>query len=160
MRLLIACGVVAVMSVAGCTSRPSAPAGPTSPMTLAGTWVGGATDSTASMMGTGMGTGMPGSGHESLTWHVTQTGSTFAGTMQLPGHHGGTMTVSGHVDGHIGTFTMTVTAGAMMMGSSCGAVATGTFEMNEHMNEFHGFYAGTSTCLGHFDHGHVSLVRR
>ena len=81
--------------------------------------------------------------------------------MQFPGYAGGMTSVSGMVAGHSGTFTMTMPAGSMMMmNGSCGAMATGTFDMDDLMTQMHGTYAGTNTCSGPFDRGQMSMTRR
>ncbi len=65
--------------------------------------------------------------------NITQTGSTFSGTIQFPWYQGGTMMVSGTITGNAGTFTMTIAAGSMITGS-CSATSTGTFDMDEEAN--------------------------
>jgi len=159
MRYLIAIVVGILATGAACTGTSTVSMSPTSTPTLAGIWVGSASDSTNSMMGTGMTTGMPGSGLESMAWHITQNGTAFSGTMQFSGHHGGVLTVFGHFDGHAGEFTMTIPEGAMPMYGPCGASASGTLQLDEHRHELHGTYTGANTCSGPFDRGHLSLTR-
>lgn len=122
---------------------------------MTGTWVGSTSDSTGSMMGAGMSGAMMGS----MTWQVTQTGNMFSGTMQFPGYQGGTMMVSGSLNGKTGALTMTMPMGSMMTGG-CSATATGTFDMDDTVSQMHGTYVGTNSCSGPFDHGQMSLVRR
>lgn len=94
-----------------------------------------------------------------MTWNLTQTGTSFTGAMQLAGHHGGTMTVSGTRNGRTGTFTMTFPAGSMM-GRTCAATATGTFDMDEMVKEVHATYGGTNSCGEPFSHGQMSMIHR
>ena len=138
-----------------CTASSSAPTtGPSGGTTMTGTWVGAASDSTGSMMGAGLTSAMM----DSTTWNVTQTGNTFSGTMQFPGHMSGGMAVSGTINGHTGTFTMTMTSGSMMT-AGCTATATGTFDMNDMMSSWSGTYTGLNSCSGPFDHGVMSMHR-
>ena len=155
MRLLTAVGLVATLSAAACGGSSSMPASPSALTTMAGTWFGSVSDSTGSMMGAGMSGAMMGS----MTWQVTQTGNTFSGTMQFPGYQGGTMMVSGSLNGKTGTLTMTMPMGSTMTGG-CSATGTGTFDMDDTMTQMHGTYVGTNSCSGPFDHGQISLVRR
>ncbi|MGE3957457.1 MAG: hypothetical protein AB7H96_12120 [Vicinamibacterales bacterium] len=93
------------------------------------------------------------------TWSVTQAGSTFSGTVQFPGYQGGTMMVTGTMNGRTGTFAMTMPSWSMMTGG-CAATATGTFDMDDMMTQFHGTYAGTAGCTGPFGRGQISMLRR
>lgn len=160
--LVASLGVVACGGSSGSSTMPTnpiTPSGQTPPSTvgIAGTWVGQASDSSGTMMGAGMSPAMMGN----MTWQVTQTGNTFTGTMQFPGWAGhGAMTVSGTINGSTATFTMTMPSGGMMMGGSCTATATGTFNLDQLFTQMHGTYSGGTMCGGHFDHGQLSMVRR
>ncbi len=140
--------------------NPSTPTSATSPTsgtsTVSGTWIGPASDSTGTMMGAGMSPSMMGN----MTWQITQTGNTFTGVMQFPGYGGmgGAMTVSGTLNGHTATFTMTMPGGSMMT-ATCSAVATGTIDFNDLMTEMHGTYTGSNNCTGSFSNGQMSMVR-
>ena len=150
--------LAATVGAAACTSAtsPSMPTAPssTASTTMTGAWVGSASDSSGSMMGAGLTSAMMNNAH----WSITQTGNTFSGTMQFSGYMGGTMTVTGAMSGHSGTFTMTIPSGSMMM-AGCTATATGTFDMDDMMTQFQGSYAGMNSCVGAFDHGQMSLHR-
>lgn len=137
-----------------CASGSVTPTGPSGGGSVTGTWVGTASDSTGSMMGAGLTSAMM----ASTTWTVTQTGNAFNGTMQFPGHMGPGMTVSGTINGHSGTFTMTMAAGSMMSGA-CVATANGTFDMDDMMSNWSGTYTGANSCTGPFDHGVMSMHR-
>ena len=100
MRFFAALGVLAALTATAC-SGSSLPTSPSASATMSGSWLGTAADSTGSMMGAGMSASMMGN----TTWNVTQAGSTFSGTMQFPGYQGGTMVVSGTMNGRTGTFT-------------------------------------------------------
>lgn len=154
MRILAACGVLAVLTAAACSGTSSPPTSPSASATISGTWLGSAADSTGSMMGAGMSASMMGS----TAWNVTQAGGAFSGTMQFPGYQRGAMTVSGTISGRTGTFTMTMPSGSMMTGG-CTATATGTFDMDDMMAQLHGTYAGTNSCSGPFSNGSVNMHR-
>ena len=148
--VLSACG--------GGSSMPMNPVGP-SPSgpsaSLTGMWNGSLSDSSGSMMGAGLSPSMMGQ----MTWQITQTGNTFSGVAQVAGSEGHEpMRISGTIDGATATFTMTMPSGGMMT-MNCTATATGTFDINEFMTQLHGTYAGSNTCSGPFDHGHMSLSR-
>jgi hypothetical protein len=53
---------------------------------------------------------------------------------------------------------MSIPSGAMMM-ANCTATASGTFDINEFMTQMHGTYAGSNTCTGPFNDGHMSVSR-
>lgn len=148
--LLSACG--------GGSSMPMHPVGP-SPSgpsaSLAGMWSGSLADSSGSVMDAGLSASMMGQ----MTWQITQTGNIFTGVMQFAGYaRHEPMRISGTIDGATATFTMTMPSGSMMR-MNCTATATGTFAINELMTQLHGTYAGSNTCSGPFDHGHMSLSR-
>ena len=155
MRFLTAIGFVAALTATACGGSTSSPTSPAAAGTMTGTWVGSASDSTGSMMGAGASASMMGN----TTWTLTQTGTTFAGTMQFPGYPGGTMMVSGNTATRSGTFTMTIPAGSMMTGA-CAATATGTFDMDDMMTQLHATYTGTNSCGGPFDRGQMSMLHR
>ena len=69
------------------------------------------------------------------------------------------MIVNGTMNGHSGTFTMTIPSGSMMM-AGCTATASGTFDMDDMMTQFQGTYAGMNNCAGAFDHGQMSMHRQ
>jgi hypothetical protein len=75
--------------------------------------------------------------------------------MYMGGRTAGTM--SGTMTDHTGTFTMTMSSSMMMSG--CNATASGTFDMDAMMTQFHGTYSGMNTCTGAFDHGDMSMHR-
>ncbi len=133
------------------------PAGPSGSgqTVMSGAWSGAFSDSTGSMMGAGLSPAMM----NNATWDITQTGSTFSGTMRFAGYMArGPMTVSGTIAGTTANFTMTIPVGSMMSGA-CTATATGTFDMDDLMTQMHGVYTGSNTCTGPFDHGQLSLQR-
>lgn len=163
MRLLhataVACAVAAVGCSGGSSSMPLGPsstpaAAQTSPTSsMSGTWVGTASDSSGTMMGSGMTASMM----SNMTWQITQTGNTFTGTMQFPGYTGGMMTVSGAINGSTVTFTMTLSSGGMM--ANCTAVANGALDLNALMTQIHGSYSGSNSCTGMFAGGQMSMTR-
>ena len=155
MRFLVAIGLVAALTATACGGGTSSPTSPGVSASMTGTWLGSASDSTGSMMGAGLSASMMGN----TTWNITQTGSTFSGTMQFPGYQGGTMMVSGTMNGNTGTFTMTIPARTMTTGV-CSATSTGTFDMDDMRTQLHGTYTGTNSCAGPFNSGQMSLAHR
>jgi hypothetical protein len=112
-------------------------------------------------MSTGsMGMGMAGGSMGDMIWQMTQTGSTFAGTVSFSSYHGGgQILISGTMNGKTGSFTMTMPSGAMPM-AACSGQASGTFDMDDMMVQMHGSYTGSTTCSGPFDHGQLTMTKR
>ena len=146
--------LVSAGAAVACGSQSAGPSGPSSTATMTRNWVGAASDSSGSMMGSGMSGATAGS----TTWQLTQNGSAFSGTMRLAGS-GSVMMVSGTMNGKTGSFTMTMPMGSMMS-SGCSSTATGTFDMDDMMTQLQGTYAGMNSCGGPFDHGQMSMVRQ
>ena len=167
--------LASVVGFTACGGSTSAPAGPTPVQTTpgsqigsgtsaaTGTWVGTAVDSSGTAMGMSMGSmgmGMPGGSMGNMTWQVTQTGTTFTGTVSFANYRGnGSMQVSGTMNGRTGTFTMTMPNGTMPM-AGCSGQVTGTFDMDDMLARMTGAYTGTTTCSGPFDHGQMTLIRQ
>jgi len=139
---------------AACGSQSVGVTSPSSTATLTGNWVGSASDSSGSMMGSGMSGATAGA----TTCKLTQSGSAFSGTMRVAGS-GATMMVNGTMNGKTGNFTMTMPMGSMMS-SGCTSTASGTFDMDDMMTQLHGTYAGTNSCGGPFDHGQMSMLHQ
>ena len=154
MRVLRAMSFAIGLITAACAGTAPSMTGPSATSTMTGSWVGTASDSTGSMMGAGLTVSMM----NNTTWTVTQSGSSFSATMRFAGYMGGPIAVSGVMNGHSGTFTMSMPSGSMMSGS-CAATATGTFDMDDMMTEFRGTYSGMNTCNGAFDRGQVFMHR-
>lgn len=150
--ILVLCTVVGASAIA--CSHSSTMSSPSSMATMTGNWVGAASDSSGSMMGSGVSGAISGA----TTWQLTQNGSAFSGTMRLAGW-GSAMMVSGTMNGKSGTFTMTMPMESMMT-SRCMSTAVGTFDMDDTMTQMHGTYAGTNSCGGAFDRGQMSMVRQ
>jgi hypothetical protein len=172
MRMLYVSTVLAfavgVTACGGSSSMPAAPTAANSPIgtgtsAATGTWVGTAADSSGTTMGMSMGSmgmGMPGGSMGTMTWQITQTGTTFTGTVSFANYHGnGSMQVSGTMDGKNGTFTMTMPNGTMPM-AGCSGQVTGTFDMDDKMVKLTGTYTGSTTCTGPFDHGQMTMSRQ
>jgi hypothetical protein len=154
MRSAVIAILVAGFTTVACGGGAPTPTTPSAP-TMSGSWAGVTSDSSGSMMGAGLTSAQM----NNAQWTVTQNGGSFAGTMQFPGYRmGGTMTASGTMSGHTGTFTMTIPSGSMMM-AGCTATASGTFDMDDTMTQMHGTYTGMNSCSGPFDHGQMSFHR-
>jgi hypothetical protein len=107
-----------------------------------------------SMMGqTDMGT---------MTWQLTQNGSTVTGPMsfagagmqgRMPGSFLGTMS------GDDMTFTMDMPSSSMMS-SGCSSRATGTAHVNRTTMTMTGTYSGSNSCSGAYTNGQLTMTRR
>ena len=157
-RLFILFALVVGGAASACGSQSAAVSSPSSAVTMTGNWAGAASDSSGSMMGSGMSGAAPGT----TTWQVIQNGSAFSGTMHLPSYGGNAIMVSGTMNGKTGTYTMTMPAGSMssMMSGGCTSTAIGTFDMDDMMTQFRGTYAGTNSCGGQFNGGQMSMVHQ
>ena len=167
--------LASVVGFTACGGTKPMPAGPTAGQpppgsqtgtgtsAATGTWVGTAVDSSGATMGMStspMGMGMPRGSMGSMTWLVTQTGTTFTGPVTFANYRGnGSMQVSGTMNGKTGTFTMTMPNGTMPM-AGCSGQVTGTFDMDDMMVRMTGAYTGSTTCNGPFDHGQMTLTRQ
>jgi len=144
------------------TPTVSTPVSPTGTSTVAGTWVGTAADSSGPSMGMSsgaMGMGMSTSALGSMTWQMTQTGSTFTGAVSFAGYHGSTsMSVSGTMNGRSGTFTMTMPVGSMPS-AGCSGQVSGTFDMDDMLLRMTGSYGGSATCSGAFNNGQMTMFK-
>ena len=106
-----------------------------------------------SMMGqTDMGT---------MTWQLTQNGSTVTGPMsfsgsgmqgRMPGSFLGTMS------GDDMTFTMDMPTSSMMS-SGCSSTATGTAHVDRTTMTMTGAYSGSNSCSGAFATGQMTMTR-
>ncbi len=99
-----------------------------------------------------------------MTWQLTQNGSTVTGPMSFsdsgmqgrtPGSFQGTMS------GDDMTFTMDMATGSMMS-SGCWSKATGTAHVNRMTMPMTmtGTYNGTNSCSGAFTGGQMTMTRR
>ncbi len=158
---------------AGCgKAKPPFPTSPTNPpggggtngVSFAGSWVGSVTDSSGSLMGTGIGNPTT-----SFMWQLNQNGSQVTGTISVagsalpPGQPA--PAVTGIVSGSTMTFTASVTASSVPTGmpapaGTCAATATGTLTMSASGNSMTGNYTGTSSCTGGFANGVITLARQ
>ena len=141
---------------AACGSNANAPTSPSSSSSLTGTWAGTATDSSTSALGGGGMMGQAGMG--TMTWQLTENGSSVTGTMSFSGMPSTMMkgTLSGTMSGQDMTFTMNMPSGSMMSGS-CIAQATGTMHFNG--STMTGTYSGMNSCDGPFTNGQMAMTR-
>ena len=105
-----------------------------------------------SVMGqTGMGT---------MTWPLTQVGSTVTGSMGFSGMQGRMPgAFSGIMTGDEMAFTMDMPGGSMMS-SGCSSRATGTAHVNRSTMTMTGTYAGSNSCTGTFNNGQMTMTRQ
>ena len=148
--------VLLTLFAAACgNSSPTMPSGPTNSMS--GTWAGSAADSSISM---GAGSLMGQTGMGTMTWPLTQSGSTVTGSMSFSGMQGRSPgAFSGMMSGDDLTFTMDVPIGGMMS-SGCSARATGTARVDGTRMTMTGTYSGSNSCTGSFINGQMTMTRR
>jgi hypothetical protein len=126
---------------------------------VAGVWAGSGSDSSSSMGANSM---MGQADMGTMTWQLTQNGSTVSGPMsfggsgmqgRMPGAFLGTMS------GDDMTFTMDMPT-STMMSSGCASRATGTAHVNRTTMTMTGTYSGSNSCSGAFTSGQMSMNRR
>ena len=144
--------------VAACgDSSPTAPSGPMASTFMTGTWSGSASDSSGSM---GAGSLMGQVGMGTMTWPLTQSGSTVTGSMTFSGMQGLTPgAFSGTISGDEMTFTMDMPINSMMS-FGCTARATGTARVDDTRTTMTGIYSGSNSCTGSFVNGQITMTRR
>jgi hypothetical protein len=103
--------------------------------------------------------GQPGMG--TMTWQLTQTGSSVTGSMGFSGMPGSMMrgTMSGTISGNTLTFSMDMPSGSMMSGT-CSAHAVGTMQLNGTSMTMTGTYSGTNSCAGPFSNGQMVMTHQ
>lgn len=128
---------------------------------------GSATDDPVviSLNGTYAGPASDNTGPGTLTWVLTQSGSTITGSLTLVAV-GSTSTVTGHgtvsgtLSGSTLTFTMSIPAGGFPFPySSCVATGSGT-ATNVTSTNIAGTYSGNNSCTGSVSGGTFNLARR
>ena len=144
--------------VAACgDSSPTAPTGPMASTSMNGTWTGSASDSSSAM---GAGSLMGQAGMGTMTWPLTQSGSTVTGSMSfagMPGRMPGAF--SGTMSGDEMTFTMDMPINSMVS-SGCTARATGTARVDGTRTTMTGTFGGSNSCTGSFTNGQMMMTRR
>ncbi len=154
--------VFAVVLLAGfaaaCGNTSSmGPTGPTAQTAMTGTWSGSGSDSSSSM---GAGSLMGQTGMGTMTWPLTQSGSTVTGSMSFAGMQGRSPgAFSGTMSGDEMTFTMDLPNNSMMS-SGCTARATGTARVDGARMTMTGTYSGSNSCTGSFTNGQMTMTRR
>ena len=152
--------VLLTLFAAACGDNSStAPSGSMASASVAGTWVGIGSDSSSSM---GAGSMMGQTDMGTMTWQLTQNGSTVAGPMSfsgsgMPGRMAGSfLGTMSHVDM---TFTMDMPTGSMMS-PGCSSRAAGTAHVNRTTMTMTGTYSGSNSCSGAFANGQMTMTRR
>ncbi len=131
--------------------------GPSGSRSMTGTWAGGASDSSGSL---GAGSMMGQVGMGTMTWPLTQSGSTVTGTMTFSGMQGRMPgAFSAMMTGDDMTFTMDMAAGSMMT-AGCSSRATGTGRVNRATMVMTGTYVGMNSCTGAYTNGQMTMTRR
>ena len=152
--------VLLTLFAAACDGNSStAPSGAMASESVAGTWAGIGTDSSSSM---GAGSMMGAIDMGTMTWQLTQTGSTVTGPMSfsgsgMPGRMAGSFL--GTMSDDDMTFTMDMPTNSMMS-PGCSSRATGTAHVNRTMMTMTGTYSGSNSCSGVFANGQMTMTRR
>lgn len=136
-----------VVASLGCGSPAAPSSGPGNPtMNLTGTWTGTATDST---------------GPGQMAWQITQTGTSFSGTLTLldsatgSGGHG---SVTGSLSGASIHFSISIPAGGFDEPfASCTADVSGDGQVSA--SSITGTYAGSNSCTGSVGSGGLTLAK-
>lgn len=135
----------------------NSPMAPSTPMSVTGTWAGSASDSSSSM---GAGSMMGQADMGTMTWQLTQSGSTVTGSTSFSGMQGGRAgSFSGTMSGDEMIFTMDMPMGSMMS-SGCSANAAGAAHVNRTTMTMTGTYGGANACTGPFTNGRMTITRK
>ena len=150
--------VVLTCFAAACGGTSSmGPTGPTAQTAMTGTWSGNASDSSSSM---GAGSAMGQTGMGTMTWPLTQSGSTVTGSMSFAGMQGRSPgAFTGTMSGDDMTFTMDLPNNSMMS-AGCTARATGAARVDGTRMTMTGTYSGANSCTGSFVNGQMTMTRR
>ena len=134
----------------GSTTQPSpAPAPGTGSGATAdvnGTWSGSATDS---------------SGGGSMAWQLTQSGTSFSGTVTVTDTVTGLTaqgTVSGTISGSSVRYSIAIPAGGFESAASCTASASGDGQVSS--SAITGVYTGSNSCTGAISSGQFTLNKQ
>lgn len=131
----------------GSTGATSPTPTPPAPASLTGTWSGPASDST---------------GPGAMAWQITQTGTSFSGTVTMTDTSTGLTgrgSVSGTVSGSSIHFSITVPAGGFDSPfASCTASVTGDGQASS--SSITGTYSGSSSCNGTIGSGKLTLNKQ
>lgn len=126
------------------------------------------------MAGAWSGTSQDTTGQETMSWNVTETGTSLSGTMGMNDttrNMMGNGTVTGSVNGNAVTFHMSVPTGAFSgMMSSCSMAADGQATMSADGHTMTGTYSGNlsgmmsggmmgQSCGGAMNNGQFTLTR-
>ncbi len=156
---LVAATLLGALALTACGGSTSSPAAPSSPTSVSGTWTGSSHDTT---------------GQETMSWNVTQSGSSLSGTMGMSDSGRGMMgngTMTGTVDGNTVTFHMNVPTGDFSgMMSSCSMAVDGQANMSSDGHTMTGTYTGSlsgmmsggmmgQSCGGAMSNGQFTLTR-
>lgn len=130
--------MILAVSACGNSNQPS------DPINLSGSWTGTATDS---------------SGPGTIAWQLTQSGSSFSGTLTITdtssGAHG-RGSVSGTLSGTTVEFAVTIPAGGFdEPWGACTADLTGTAKAAA--SALSGTYTGSNSCTGSVTSGQLTL---
>jgi hypothetical protein len=152
--------VLLTLFAAACGGNsPTAPSGSMASASVAGTWAGIGTDSSSSI---GAGSMMGQTDMGTMTWQLTQNGSTVTGPMSFSGS-GMQVRMAGSFLGTMSdddmTFTMDMPTGSMMS-PGCSSRATGTAHVNRTTMTMTGTYSGSNSCSGTFANGQMTMTRR
>jgi len=159
MKIVFVGALLASFAAACGGNTAMSPSGSTASASMAGTWAGIGSDSSSSM---GAGSMMGQTDMGTMTWQLTQNGSTVTGPMSFSGSGmQGRMPGSflGSMSGDDMTFAMDMPTSSMMS-SGCSSSATGTAHVDRTTMTMTGTYSGSNSCSGAFANGHMTMTRR
>ena len=157
-KVFVAVFLASFAAACGGNTATSPPA-PTASASLAGAWTGIASDSSSSM---GVGSMMGQADMGTMTWQLTENGSTETGPMSFSGSgmQGRTPgTFLGTMSGDDMTFAMDMPSNSMMS-TGCSSRATGTAHVNRTTMTMTGTYSGSNSCSGTYTSGQMTMNRR
>ena len=140
-------------------SATTSPSASTASASMAGAWVGIASDSSSSI---GAGSMMGQADMGTMTWQLTENGSIETGPMTFSGSgmQGRTPgTLVGTMSGDDMSFAMDMPSSSMMS-TGCSSRATGTAHVNRTTMTMTGTYSGSNSCSGAYTSGQMTMTRR
>ena len=159
MKKLLAGALLASLAAACGGNASMSPSVSTASASMAGTWVGIASDSSSSI---GAGSMMGQADMGTMTWQLSENGPTETGPMTFSGSgmQGRTPgTFVGTMSGDDMSFAMDMPSNSMMS-TGCSSRATGTAHVNRTTMTMTGTYSGSNSCSGSYTGGQVTMTRR
>jgi hypothetical protein len=139
--------IILAIAVSSCGGGSSSPSAPSTPANINGTFAGAASDS---------------SGPGTMTWQITQSGTSFSGNLTMTDsttNVTGRGSVSGTVSGSTIQFSISVPAGGFDGAyASCSSSVSGSGTASS--TSITGSYSGSNTCSGTIGSGQLTLNKQ